>query len=357
MAEAFRLDKKSEPKVEPVKVGRRGFLVTLGLGAVSTLAGCNTDQRPEREHSPEIKKPQAKPYWLESSLPIYNNVRDVIANNTKPQAYPQLQEVLSAPMAIWLNGEQGNVAQHTMGITMKANANGTVPLFTIYNIFNRDLGEYSAGGAKDSQEYHQYIQDISAGIGADGQAVIILEPDALPDALTLRQRVSNATAVARIDALRTALRTFSRHNSGVSVYIDAGNSAWLQPQAIASLLNELDAGTGLVTGISLNVANFRPTQEVEAYAAKVQKAMDRNLRIAIDTSRNGGQPGNAANWCNPAWARIGNLPSAQFDPEKTQYVWVKAPGESDGGDPAACQPNSPAAGEFSEKLLLGLLGY
>ena len=50
----------------------------------------------------------------------------------------------------------------------------------------------------------------------------------------------------------------------------------------------------------------------------------------IDTSRNGRGP-NHDQWCNPPGRALGTLPTTTTgDPLIDAYLWIKAPGESDG---------------------------
>jgi endoglucanase len=59
--------------------------------------------------------------------------------------------------------------------------------------------------------------------------------------------------------------------------------------------------------------------------------------MVIDTSRNGN--GSNGQWCNPTGMALGNIPTTSTDQSLVDaYLWIKAPGESDGtcnGGPAA----------------------
>ena len=54
-----------------------------------------------------------------------------------------------------------------------------LPILVMYNIPNRDIGQYSKGGAKDMERYMDYVERFAKGVGEDSP-IVIYEPDALP---------------------------------------------------------------------------------------------------------------------------------------------------------------------------------
>jgi endoglucanase len=105
-----------------------------------------------------------------------------------------------------------------------------------------------------------------------------------------------------------------------------------------------------VRGFSVNVSNFRTTQESVSWAERVGEYTSYNYFV-VDTSRNGNGPyGNE--WCNPPGRAIGLPPTTDTDhPLCDAYLWIKIPGESDGR-----KNNGPRAGRFwpvyAEQLVL-----
>lgn len=354
--ELNRSNDTSSPNLGPTLSRREALLFSL-LATYATATGCSRRDPSDTvtSRTQEAKQPEHRAHWREPSLPIYDNIQKMRESGRYSGIEDRLKVTQETPMAIWLGEWIANPQDYVNSICRHANANSAIPTFVIYNIFDRDIGGFSEGGVKNTQEYANYVAKISAGI-SENEAIIILEPDALPDVVDLRESGKNNEATARVQALRDALRTFGQNNPQTYTYIDTGHSAWLTPDDAAQLLREVDDGQGIVSGISLNVSNFQPTKETEDYASEIESLFGRVLAVTIDVSRNGATPGDPENWCNPTWARVGFRPDATFDSQKRQHLWVKAPGESDGEDPLSCQPGSPEAGEFSPTLLSKLLG-
>jgi endoglucanase len=109
------------------------------------------------------------------------------------------------------------------------------------------------------------------------------------------------------------------------------------------------AGIGRARGFSLNVSNFNATADETAYGHTVAAAVG-GKPFVIDTSRNGlGRAPDSA-WCNPPGRALGQPPTSQTgDPLVDAYLWIKAPGESDG----SCN-GAPAAGVWWPEYALGL---
>ena len=62
-----------------------------------------------------------------------------------------------------------------------------LPVLVTYNIPNRDVGQYSKGGAKTRDGYLDYIQRFARGVGEDSP-IIIYEPDAITTLSIVRKR-------------------------------------------------------------------------------------------------------------------------------------------------------------------------
>src|SRR5207247_721137 len=110
------------------------------------------------------------------------------------------------------------------------------------------------------------------------------------------------------------------------------------------------AGIGAARGFALNVSNFRSNADSEAYGLAVSTALGGGVPFVIDTSRNGAGPAPGDVWCNPPGRGLGTPPTTDTRrPLVDAYLWVKAPGESDG----ACN-GGPPAGTWWPEYALGL---
>src|SRR5262249_47716851 len=97
---------------------------------------------------------------------------------TKPAEAAALAKIASAPTAEWLGEGNPNIELAGRLRTAKANEEGAVAVFVVYNIPNRDCGQYSKGGLTRADAYQAWIRSLAKGIGG-GRAVVVLEPDAL----------------------------------------------------------------------------------------------------------------------------------------------------------------------------------
>src|SRR5439155_100801 len=126
----------------------------------------------------------------------------------------------------------------------------------------------------------------------------------------------------------------------------AGNAAWQPAGVMAARLRS--AGIGAARGFALNVSNFRSTADSEAYGLAVSAALGGGVPFVIDTSRNGAGPAPGNVWCNPPGRGLGTPPTTDTGrPLVDAYLWVKAPGESDG----ACNGGPPAGTWWPEYAL------
>ena len=158
---------------------------------------------------------------------------------------------------------------------------------------------------------------------------MILEPDALPSGCGAR-------------ALGPAVKRLKRAKRA-SVYVDAGHSKWQPAATMAKRLERVHA-----VAFSLNVSNFRATDEVARYGVAVSSRLG-GAHFVIDTSRNGRGP-IRNEWCNPPGRALGTLPTTTTGtPLIDAYLWIKVPGESDG----TCR-GGPPAGQWWPQYALGL---
>ena len=242
--------------------------------------------------------------------------------DTRPADAAALAAIASQPTAQWFGDWNSEITSAVDDYVTAARAEGAIPTLVMYNIPNRDCGNYSSGGA-DASEYTNWVQDFSDGIG-NRQAVVIVEPDAL--ALDCLYDTSAPLIAEAVTILKAQPKT--------DVYIDAGHPNWIKPTVIAKRLNQ--ANVAAADGFTLNVSNFYKTKRTIRYGKHISRELN-HAHFIIDTSRNGN--GWNGEWCNPSGRAIGHVPTTTTGHGLVDaYLWVKPPGESDGecnGGPSA----------------------
>jgi endoglucanase len=260
---------------------------------------------------------------------------------SRPADAAQIEKIASRAHANWFGDWTTDPRGDVADIVDRASAAGQLPVLVAYDLPNLDCGGYSAGGASSASAYRSWIDGFAAGIGAQ-RAVVILEPDALPELDCL----SSADQQRYYDLISYAVSTLGAH-PGVAVYIDAGNSGWQPVSTMAARLTR--AGIAGARGFSLNVSNFNATADETAYGDQLSAALGAK-HFVVDTSRNGLGPSPSGEWCNPPGRALGQPPTTQTgDPLLDAYLWIKAPGESDG----TCN-GGPTAGVWWPDYALGL---
>jgi endoglucanase len=256
---------------------------------------------------------------------------------------PRFAPIAETPQAKWFTDwsttetARDDVQEYVDG----AAAANAVPTLVLYRIPQRDCGGWSAGGARDEQEYKDWVDGIAAGLRGHDDAIVILEPDALPQLGRCEQGDRLSMLRYAVDALAT---------TGARVYIDAGNETWLAPAEIADRLHMV--GVEKVAGFSLNVAAHYTTEGEVRYAQRIRFELSKlginDSHFIIDVGRNGAGP--QPNNCNPPGARLGPAPRLYEGGELDGLLWIINPGETDG----ACR-GGPARG-FWPPTALDLLG-
>jgi endoglucanase len=266
---------------------------------------------------------------------------------TRPDDAAAIERIASQPKADWIGDWNPNVELDVdRRVTAIARAGG-LPVMVVYNIPNRDCGQYSRGGAKAPGPYKAWITKVAKGID-DRRAVVVLEPDALP---LMSKCLSPADQQVRMDLVKFAVTTL-KANPGTAVYLDAGHSGWIDPPEIARRLRA--AGIDQADGFALNTSNYKSTEEEKRYGHEVSQLLG-GKHFIIDTGRNGNGAPNVtgdveAAWCNPDGRALGTPPTSDTgDPLVDAFFWVKPPGESDG----RCN-HGPAAGMWWPDMALQL---
>ena len=258
---------------------------------------------------------------------------------TRPADAAQMDKIAQNSQAQWFGGWSGDIYSAVSSAVATVIGSGARPVFVAYNIPQRDCGGLSAGGTTPTG-YRAWIAGFANGLGTS-RAVVILEPDAV----TQLGCLSSADQITRINLIQYAISVLKA--KGAVVYLDGGHSAWKSASEQASLLTR--ASVAAADGFFLNVSNFQYTSNAISYG-KAISALVGGKHFIIDTSRNGQGPTADNAWCNPPGRGLG-VGSTTFtaDPLVDAYLWVKAPGESDG----ACN-GAPAAGAWMPDYALGL---
>ena len=261
----------------------------------------------------------------------------------RPEDAALMEELAKAPVSFWLCG--GNVQAAVKQRLPQVRKQKALPVFVIYNVPDRDAGQFSKGGEASAEEYLKWIGRFAEAMGTE-PGVVVFEPDALG----LMDRCPEAKRAARYTMLAAAVETLARSGS-VDVYIDAGNSAWASPAEMAKRLKQ--AGIEKARGFALNVSNFQRTSDSLEYGRKLA-ALVGGKHFVIDTSRNGNGPlpkaqdRDGMGWCNPPGRAVGERPTAKTgEPLCDAFLWIKTPGESDG----AFRGGPPAGGWWPEYAL------
>jgi endoglucanase len=271
------------------------------------------------------------PFYVDG--PHTNAYRQAVTyeNQHRPYDAAVMRKLAQLPQARWFTGGRPRQVRSDVRQLMDK-ANGKLPVLVAYNVPNRDCSQYSAGGARNTKSYKRWIDGFADGIG-NRPAIVILEPDALAD-LCGKRRLQN---------LRWATKRLARLPS-TTTYVDAGHSNWQPAKRMARRLQSVGA-----THYALNVSNFQRTKDLIAYGRKLSPTM----HFVIDTSRNGRGPWHGKEeWCNPPRRGVGARPTTQTgDPLVDAFLWIKAPGESDG---ECADGKDPPAGQWWPQYALGL---
>ena len=239
------------------------------------------------------------------------------------QKYPLASEIFKHPSSFWYGDNPKKPKKHMEESIQRLlkRAEPQLPILVIYNIPNRDIGQYSKGGAKTKEKYLDFIERFARGVG-ESSPIIIYEPDALPHSTLL----SEDEQEWRLELMKESLEYLTNNCNGI-IYVDVGHSNWLDPQVASDLLDKVS--NSKVRGFSINSCNYRTTKECVRWGRKILKWRSKD-HFVIDTSRNGQGPKDDE-WCNPQGRGLGESPTTETShPKCDAYLWIKIPGESDG---------------------------
>lgn len=239
---------------------------------------------------------------------------------TDPEGAAWVDKIAAQPKAKWFGDWYDDIQEAVDRSVTRMHADGALPVLVAYNIPERDCGNHSGSGTTSAEAYRVWIQDFAEGIG-DRQAIVILEPDALAqdECLTVDEQTD------RYALIKEAVVTLTS-NSQTYVYLDAGHSAWVDAEDMATRLQA--AGIAQAQGFALNVSNYHTTEENTEYGERLSSLVS-GKHFVIDTGRNGN--GSNGEWCNPEGRALGVPPTALTGHALVDaYFWVKGPGTSDG---------------------------
>lgn len=329
-------------------------LTGCALG-ISVLMGCNAGaaagaKSPKPEGvagSDAIASANGNPFaGIEGYIAPYGFAEQAYKRllQENPEDAALIEKIALQPQGKWFGGWSTNINIEVANYVKAAARKGKLPVMVAYNVPNRDCGQYSQGGASDPEVYRQWVRDFAEGIG-DNRAVVILEPDAIPQ---LAECLNEEDQAQRLELIQYATEAFDE-KPGTAVYIDGGHSDWQTAAAMADRLKR--AGVAGARGFSLNVSNYRVDEQLIAYGNEIVKLLGTDTHYIIDSSRNGNgstDSTDAENWCNPEGRALGRAPTTHTgEPLLDAFQWVKKPGESDG----ECK-GGPAAGLWFEQRAL-----
>jgi endoglucanase len=343
---------------------RRSVRATVLAAVAGTAVACGGADTPDTG-SPDAGSPEtpaADASWLAGEELWLNPeghgpaaVRQALDEGRTADA-EALAPLAEQPTATWLATPE-NPYPAVEELSRAAADAGELPVLVAYNVPGRDCGLYSAGGAADVDAYLAWIGSFAAALG-DRPAVVVLEPDAVPQALTGCAGVDPA---ARYQVLAQAVDILDRQ-PGTRVYLDAGNASWVTDvPALADALRR--SGVDRADGFALNVSNYETTEASAEYGLELSRELEQGApegtpapHFVVDTSRNGAGPpedvgDDEGRWCNPPDREIGAAPTTSPDlPRVDALLWVKQPGDSDG----TCE-GGPPAGQWWPEMALELV--
>jgi endoglucanase len=327
-------------------IDRPWVVLALGLAAACAAPGSRAPARsPTGAAAPQDNPFRDARLWVDPDSRARGLSR--AWQQTRPEDAAALRKIAENAVALWVGDWTPDPGNWVRRQVTRIGGKGYLPVFVLYNIPKRDCGHHSRGGAAAAAGYRTWIQQIASGIGGR-KAVVILEPDGLP---LLTKCLSPAEQAERTRLVRFAIDSFAALGA-TAVYVDAGHSDWVPAPEMAGRLRA--AGIDRATGFSLNVSNYKTTEAIVAYGRAVSERLG-GKPFVIDTSRNGNGPPEAspatdASWCNPDGRALGAPPTGETgDPLVHAYLWIKAPGESDG----ECN-GGPKAGQWWTEQALGL---
>ncbi|HYJ80230.1 MAG TPA: glycoside hydrolase family 6 protein [Longimicrobiaceae bacterium] len=318
----------------PVRAARGGRRPWLHAGATASLTAFLVLGAPQG--AGQSNPFAGKRLWVNPESPARTQANQWARSRPGDAALMRL--IADQPQAIWMGEWMRDIRREVDSRVTRIAAAGALPVFVVYTIPHRDCGLYSAGGARNGNDYRRWILNFARGL-RNRPAAVILEPDGLASADCMPARLQDERYVL----MREAVEVLT--GAGASVYIDAGNANWKPANVMAGLLRR--AGIEGAQGFALNVSNFHSAQVNVAYGERLSRLVG-GKHFVIDTSRNGRGAAVERGWCNTPNQALGRAPTTRTGhPLVDAYLWIKTPGESDG----TCNGGPRAGGWWAEYAL------
>lgn len=284
----------------------------------------------------------------------YNNAKQYVEKNPNATDVEIFRKIMNTSGVLWL----GDWSEKVSGSIWKAATDALVEFkkqkalnaLVLYNIFSRDNGSFSKGGAPSNDAYYAWLGTIESVMG-DEDTVYILEPDAAAYASAIEDQDKR---IKRLNVLKIACDILNQKGKA-KIYVDISHPNWLSVDKAVQTLKEIDGMP--FEGFSVNVSNFVSTEDCIKWADEI--AQQTNKTYVIDTSRNGNgahpdddpNTDNPAHYINPAGRAIGEKPTTDTKSRYCDaYLWVKFPTDSDGD-----RAGAPIAGAFYKDYALELI--
>ena len=97
------------------------------------------------------------PFWVND----FDRVKD------HRLTHPDVAKIFEQPVAFWYGAKKNKNANKNLDKSLKRLLKRTLPglpYFVLYNLPNRDIGQYSKGGATTATEYLLFLQEFCLGI-------------------------------------------------------------------------------------------------------------------------------------------------------------------------------------------------
>lgn len=281
----------------------------------------------------------------------YNKYQSLITQY--PEHKSKFEVLSKIPLPIWVTDRDSNAFNNVKNAL--SNCKDLTNVFILYALPNKDCeAKFSSSGAnQNNQDYINYINNLKDIVGQN-EIIYIIEPDAIALSLDNKCGIQNNYP----ENIKNAIDILSQ-NTNAKIYIDIGYWTIIygedQVQKIISLINQIDPNQK-IKGISLNLSNYRKTDEMINACKRFKQLSGKNYNCIIDTSRNWNGPSSDNQWCNLISAGIGELPTINPQDSIDYYLWLKPQSELDG--PCLGFSNSyqidKAAGDFDLNYLLKL---
>lgn len=263
----------------------------------------------------------------------------------------------------------------------RRDGHAVVTTFVLYDLPDRDCASHASGGelavASGGERRYQteFIDRIAMAFRAhaDQRVAVVLEPDSLAN-LATNMSIAKCTSADPGYRRSTAYAIGALSRPNVSLYLDAAHAGWLgwtkNRTRFVEIVSDVLASAGgadKIRGFATNVSNYDTLEEGDlarlepSDPAKGEldyvRLLNESLTAAgimakgfvVDTGRNGrkGIRARSGSWCNVRGAGLGARPQAAPTPFVDAYLWIKPPGESDGGSDSGQPGFDPSCGGAS----------